>query len=474
MRLRTRVAILGSLLFWWGRRILAENDRRMLAVKRRVAPPSIPGFRLAARPFPTLPQYLLKLTRERGPVFRFRNLQRDIYFFSEPELVEEVFVTKSPSFTKARGTQRLVRLLGRGLLTSEQPQHLRHRRLAQPAFHRRRIDGYAEIMVERTLAHARRWQAGDELDLDREMNRIALEIVSQALFGTDLSRDLDTVATALDEALSTFAFGMLPFSELFDRLPIPPTRKLRAARERLDDVVYRMIAEHRSGGGDSGDLLSMLLASDDERGRLSDEQVRDEAMTILLAGHETTANALAWTFYMLQRNPQIEARLYAQVDEVLGDREATVDDLPRLDYVRAVFSETLRLYPPAWITARRARRTVDVGPYTLDRGDIAIVSQYVSHRDPRYFAQPEKYEPERWLGEAPPKFAYFPFGGGNRLCIGESFAWMEGVLAIATIVRRMRMCRVDDTDVATLPLVTLRPRSPIRARVELRPARVIA
>jgi len=439
-----------------------------MIAQRRLVPPTLPGFRLLARPFPTLPAYLLKLTAQRGHVVRFRTFKTEIYVISEPALIEDVLVTKSSSFRKGRGTQRLVRLLGRGLLTADQPNHLRQRRLVQPAFHRKRIDGYAQVMVERTRALVERWRPGATIDVDREMNHLALEIVSLALFGSDLSRDLETVASALDEALATFAFAILPFTEFFDGIPIPPTRRLRHARARLDSVVFRMIAEHRAGAGNPDDLLSMLLSSeDDERTGLSDAAVRDEAMTILLAGHETTANALAWTVYLLQRNPAIAARLVAQLDEVLGGRDATVEDLPRLDYVRAVFAETMRLYPPAWITARRALAPVEVGPYALRRGDVAIVSQYVSHRDPRYFPDPERYDPERWLGSsAPPKFAYFPFGGGNRVCIGESFAWMEGVLVLATILQRVELTRVDDGPVKTMPLVTLRPRSPIRARVD--------
>jgi cytochrome P450 len=212
----------------------------------------------------------------------------------------------------------------------------------------------------------------------------------------------------------------------------------------------------------------LLESEDDEHPRLNDEQVRDEAMTILLAGHETTANALAWTFYLLGRNPDVEKRLHAHLDEVLGDRDPRVEDLPQLGYVRSVFAETMRLYPPAWVTSRKAIRRVEIGPYVLEPGHVAMVSQYVSHRDARYFPDPERFDPDRWSGEPPPKFAYFPFGGGNRLCIGESFAWMEGVLAVATIARRMRLVPVDATEVGTLPLVTLRPRTPIRARIELR------
>jgi cytochrome P450 len=439
-----------------------------MTAPRRLVPPTLSGFRLLARPFPTLPAFLLKLTARHGHVVRFRTFTTNIYVVTEPSLIEEVLVAKSSSFRKGRGTQRLVRLLGRGLLTADQPNHLRQRRLVQPAFHRKRIDGYARVMVERTRALVEHWRPGETIDVDREMNHLALEIVSLALFGSDLSRDLDTIAGALDEALDTFAFAMLPFSEFFDRVPIPPTRRLLDARARLDAVVFRMIAEHRAGAGNPDDLLSMLLSSeDDERTGLSDGAVRDEAMTILLAGHETTANALAWTVYLLQRNPAIAARLVAQVEDVLGGRDATVEDLPRLEYVRAVFAETMRLYPPAWITARRALVPVDVGPYALRPGDVAIVSQYVSHRDPRYFPDPERYDPDRWLGGAAlPKFAYFPFGGGNRVCVGESFAWMEGVLVLATMLQRVDLTRVDDAPVRTLPLVTLRPRTPIRARVD--------
>jgi cytochrome P450 len=283
---------------------------------------------------------------------------------------------------------------------------------------------------------------------------------------------MDDISSALNDALATFPAAMLPFSELFDRLPLPNTLRLKAAKKKLAAIVYRMIGEHRAGAGDPDDLLSMLLEARDDAGGpvagLSDEQIHDEALTILLAGHETTANAMAWAFYLLERHPAISERLYAHVDEVLRGRVATAADVPRLDYLRAVFAETMRLYPPAWVTARRALEPVTIGPHPLARGDIAIVSQFVSQRDPRYFADPERFDPARWFGAPPPKGAYFPFGGGNRLCIGEQFAWMEGILVLATIVQRARLTRVDAADVPTLPLVTLRPRVPIRARVELR------
>lgn len=440
-----------------------------MRVQTRPTPPTVPGLGLFGRPYTTLPDYFLEVARRHGTFVRFPNLRRSIYFTSEPAYVEELFVGKGASFMKGRGTQRLKRLLGDGLLTAEAPEHLRHRRQIQPAFHRKRIDAYAEIMLEATRQRVARWADGEVIEVDREANRLTLEIVARAVFGSDLSADMDDIARSLDVALTTFPALMLPFAELLDHLPVPTTLRLNRAKRRLEAVVERMIGEHRAGGGDSADLLSMLLSTRDDVGaHMDDAHIASEALTILLAGHETTANAIAWTFYLLQRHPEIEAKLYDHVTAVVGDRDATLADVPELTYVRAVFSETMRLYPPAWVTARRALEPVTVGPYTLARGDIAIVSQYVSHRDPRYFEDPERFVPERWSGPPPPKFAYFPFGGGNRLCIGESFAWMEGVLVLATIVRHVRLERVNAEPVETLPLVTLRPRTPIYARVNAR------
>ncbi|MBD5635236.1 MAG: cytochrome P450, partial [Candidatus Eremiobacteraeota bacterium] len=265
-------------------------------------PPTIGGYSLFTRPFTTLPEFFLSTTRAYGSFVRFKNPFRNIYFVTEPAYVEEALVTKSAAFMKGRGTQRLRRLLGNGLLTAEQPAHLRHRRLAQPAFHRKRIDGYAKIMVDATRIRVARWHEGDVVDVDRETNQLALEIVARAVFGSDLTADMDDISRSLDDALGTFPFAMMPFSALFDNVPIAPTRRLKGAKRRLDAIVDRMIAEHRAGGGDPDDLLSMLLgASDDDGSGMDDVQIRDEALTILLAGHETTANALAWTFYLLQR-----------------------------------------------------------------------------------------------------------------------------------------------------------------------------
>ena len=442
----------------------------MFAERARPQPPTLRGHVLGGQGYMRMPAFLSELLRTHGPFVRFHNVVgNDIYFAAEPAAIEEVLVTKASSFSKARGTRRLRRLLGNGLLTAERPEHLPHRRLVQPAFHRKRLDDYARVMVEASLGRVASWQDGSIIDVDRETNRLALEIAAQALFGADLHDDMEAISRALSDALSTFPASMLPFSELFDNLPVPITLKFKRAKRTLDAVVLRMVREHRVDGRDRGDVLSVLLAArDEDAGGMDDEQIRDEAMTILLAGHETTANALAWTFYLLQRAPAVEAELHAHLAVVLAGRTPTFDDVARLTYVRALLSEAMRLYPPAWITARRATEPVTIGGYGVRARDIVIVSQWVTHRDPRFWSDPERFDPSRFLRPLPERFAYFPFGGGTRICIGEAFAWTEGILAIATIAQRVRLAAVGDDEVGTLPLVTLRPRSPIRARVSVR------
>jgi len=431
----------------------------------------VSGAGLFLQPFMQMPFYLIRMTERYGSYLRFRLWPlNDVFYAGTPAAVEQVLVTRAASFVKGRGTLRLKRLLGQGLLTIEQPEHLPNRRLVQPAFHRRRLEEYGAVMAERSRRRAMSWQPGQIVDVEREMNRLALEIVSQTLFGVDLDDQTETIGRALDDGMSTFPALMIPFSELADGLrALPHNRKITSALTSLYGVVDRLVRDH-SDGVDRGDVLSMLLASRDDDGRpMPHEQVRDEAMTILLAGHETTANALTWAFYLLQRHPAIEATLHAHLSDVLGDRDPGFDDVPRLTYVRAVFAETMRLYPPAWVTARTATEDVVIDGQLIPRGAQAIVSQYVMHRDPQWWPEPERFDPGRFMDDHDrPKFAYFPFGGGTRLCIGESFAWTEGVLALATIAHRVRLARIDDGEVRLAPLVTLRPRDPVRARVVAR------
>jgi cytochrome P450 len=423
-------------------------------------PPGItgrwPGQTLVA--FRRDPLKFLQLLRIRyGTVSSFGIGPQLLVLISEPEAIRDVLVTNQRLFKKGRGLERTKPLLGDGLLTSESEYHLRQRRLAQPAFHRERIAGYARTMVEDAVQARERWRDGQRVDLATEMTALTLGIAGKTLFGADVGAETTAIRDAMAEALEAFEIATLPFFEIFDRLPVPWMRRLRRARATLDSVVYRIIAERRADGADRGDLLSMLLMARDTDGSgMSDTQLRDEILTIFLAGHETTANALTWAAYALSQAPDIERTLAAEATAI--GRVPTVDDLPRLTYTRAVVSEVLRLYPPAWIIGRRALAEYEVGGYRVPNGTLIFVSPWVTQRDPLYWPEPETFRPERWLAEAPPRFTYFPFGGGSRICLGESFAWTELILVLATLAQCWRFELVDGHPVAPKPVVTLRPR----------------
>ncbi len=412
--------------------------------------------------------FLYALAMEHGDVARFRAGPRDVHLLSHPDLIHHVLVADPGSFRKDRGLEMAKALLGEGLLTSEGELHRRQRRLAQPAFHRERIAQYAGAMVRRALARETRWRDGAAIDVGRERMSLALEIVAETLFGTAVSDgDIAAISAALDDAMSTFTMARIRWFELLDRLPLPSTLRMRRARARLDRAVYAFIAARRASGEDRGDLLSMLLLARDEEGTggMTDLQLRDEVMTLFLAGHETTANALTWTFYLLGRHPEAEARLHRELDEVLGDRAPSLEDLPRLVYAERAVRESMRLYPPAWAVARRALAPFTVRGYAIPRGSTVLLSQWVMHHHPAWFADPFRFDPDRWTAEfraALPRLAYFPFGAGPRICIGESFAWTEAVLVLATLARRWRVV-VDPRPVDPVARVTLRPGRPVRA-----------
>ena len=408
--------------------------------------------------------FLERVAREHGDIVYFRMGPQDVYFLNHPDYIKDVLVTRQQNFIKGRALQRSKRLLGEGLLTSEGEHHRRQRRLAQPAFHRNRIASYADVMTEYGARSAARWRDGEQLDISQEMMRLTLAIVGKTLFDADVEEEAQEIGEALATILGLFNAMLLPFSELLEKLPLPQNKRFKVAKRRLDDTIYRIIEERRQSGSDHGDLLSMLLLSQDEEGTgsMSDEQVRDEAMTLFLAGHETTSNALTWTWYLLSQNETEEARLYAEIDEVLGGRERPLfEDIERLHYTEMVLAETMRLYPPAWALGRLATKETEVGGYKITPGSLVIMSQYVMHRDARFFPDPTRFDPERWTPEAResrPQFSYFPFGAGVRRCIGESFAWMEGILLIATLARRWRMRHVEGHPVELQPLITLRPK----------------
>ena len=407
-------------------------------------------------------RFLTSLAEDYGDVSHFSYGPQHLYFFNHPDLIRDILVTKSASFLKGRALQRAKLLLGEGLLTSEGDMHKRQRRLAQPAFHRDRVQQYAAVMIDRAEAASRSWTSGASVDLHHEMMRLTLAIVARTLFGADVDEEADAIGAALTEALEMFPLLIHPFSSILQKLPFPRMRRLERAIARLDATIYRMIEERRASGVDRGDLLSMFLLAQDEegdRGGMSNRQLRDEVMTLFLAGHETTANALAWTWYLLSLHPDIERQLHHELDSVLGDRSAQPADYPRLTYTEMVIAESMRLFPPAWIIGRLAIEDVEIGEWMIPRGSIAIVSPAVMHRDPRYWPEPLKFDPRRFAATAKadrPRFAYFPFGAGPRVCIGEGFAWTEGVLALATLARRWRV-KVTAA-IEPLPLITLRPK----------------
>ncbi|MEO6726523.1 MAG: cytochrome P450 [Blastocatellia bacterium] len=419
-------------------------------------------------------QFLTKVAEQYGDIAFFKLGPQPVVLLNHPDHIRDVLITHNKNFMKGEGLQRAKRLLGEGLLTSEGEFHLRQRRMAQPAFHRQRVAGYATTMVEYAVRTRESWQSGEERDVSREMMRMTLGIAGKTLFDADVETEADEIGNALSQAMEVFNYLTLPFSQLLERLPIPAMKRFRQGRERLDLTIYRMIAERRASGEDRGDLLSMLMQARDVEGDgsgMTDAQLRDEVMTIFLAGHETTATALTWTWYLLSQHPDIEARFHAEVDQVLNGNLPTVEDYPRLRYTEMIFAESMRLYPPAWIIGRRALGDYRLGDYQIPARAIILMSQYVMHHNSKYFPSPERFDPERWTPEARearPKFSYFPFGGGPRLCIGESFAWMEGVLVLATLAQQWRLRLVPGHPIEMQPLVTLRPKHGMRMVIEQR------
>jgi cytochrome P450 len=418
--------------------------------------------------------FLSSVAQRYGDLVGFRFGTQWAVFINNPDLIKDVLVTHDHAFGKGRGLQRAKRLLGEGLLTSEGTFHRRQRRLAQPAFHRQRVQGYATVMTHYAAQLRQDWQEGSTLEIDHEMMRLTLAIVAKTLFDADVTREAEAIGQALTTTMESWRQLMLPFSELLEKLPLPSFQRFKEARARLDATIYRIIVERRADPTDRGDLLSMLMAAQDSEGdggSMTDLQLRDELMTLFLAGHETTANALTWTWYLLSQHPEVESRLHEELDRVLNGRLPQGDDLPQLTYTEKVVAESMRLYPPAWIIGRRTLQDYEISSYRLPVNTLMLISPYIMHRDPRYHPDPLRFDPERWTPEAKagrPRFSYFPFGGGSRQCIGEAFAWMEGILLVATLAQRWRMRLLPGHPVAPRPLVTLRPKFGMKMTIERR------
>lgn len=411
-----------------------------------------------------------------GDVAYFRMGSQQAFLVNHPDFVRDVLIVNHAKFHKGRALKRSKILLGEGLLTSEEDFHLRQRRMIQPAFHRQRIAGYAASMIEYGERMANEWQDGAELDVSREMMRLTLQIVARTLFNADVKDEADEVGTALTTLVEMFDYLLLPFSEILEKLPIPHARRFKRAKETLDQIIYGIINERRKTREDAGDLLSMLLAAQDEESgaRMTDEQVRDECLTLFLAGHETTANALTWTFYLLSQHPEAEAKFHEELDKIFPNGETPApDDYARLKYTEAVLAESMRLFPPAWVLGRLAVAEHEIGGYKIPKGALVLMSMHVLHRDKRFWNDAEKFQPARFLREnavkeANQKFIYFPFGGGVRRCIGEQFAWTEGTLLLAALGRKWKFRLTENQKIEPQPLMTLRSKYGMKMRVENR------
>jgi cytochrome P450 len=413
-----------------------------------------------------------------GDLVYFKPFGRPVLQFNHPKPIEEMLVRDAPYHHRNLVMQRGKAVLGEGLLTSEEPLHMRQRRLAQPAFHRKRIAAYGEIISAYTLAMAETWTSGATFDIRDEMLLLALRIVGKTLFDTSFDDQVHEIAAAVDSFQGFLPLAFLPFPNAIQRLPIPAMHRICRGRKLLDKLIYRMIAERRADPTDRGDLLSMLLTAEDaeslESGRaarMSDTQVRDECLTIVLAGHETTANALSFALWLLARNPEIQNELAADCTRVLNGRAPTAVDYPQLAFAERVFAEALRLYPPVWVTARTAARRYEYRNLIIEAGTILVAPQFAVHRDPRWWPNPDAFDPARFTAEAKatrPKFAYFPFGAGSRQCIGEGLAWMEGTLILAAIAQSWAFHSTSSTQLPIAPSISLRPKGPVLLRAERR------
>ena len=408
--------------------------------------------------------FLLKVARTYGDILQWPFGPFRSWMVAHPDYVHQVLTTDADKFNKASVTKRsLGPTIGKGLLLSDGEFWRRQRKLIQPAFHMKRLQGYGKVMTDHSERLLAEWQPGQTRDLHHDMMKLTLAIVTRALFDVDVSDKADRIGATVTQLIEVS-------NRLGSSVFIPPewvptrdNRLNRSIRRTLADITMGFINERRATGEDKGDLLSVLLqaADEDTGGHMSDTQVIDESITLFSAGHETTANALTWTFYLLSQNPQAEAALHAELDRALAGRTPDLNDLPNLPYTEMVIKEAMRVFPPVWLIPRQAIAEVAIGGYTLPKGQIIMLSPWVAHRDARFFSDPESFRPERWADgfeKQLPKGAYFPFGGGPRICIGNSFAMMEARLLLATLAQKYSLSLAPGHRVAPEPLITLRPR----------------
>ena len=456
---------------------------------------------------PGNPILLFEYLRHFGRAAHYRILNNYVILLHDPSDIREVLIDKAHLFIKDRTQKRMKILLGDGLITSDGETHKRQRRIAAPAFHRQRIQAYAGTIVEHADAMRNLWQPGQQIDIAAQMMRLALQITARTLFDTEVTEEIQIINDEANAVMEMYnSLITIPNAEILLswRIPVPVLMRFRKSKARLDAVVDSMIARkqaaiakaQREDRAIGSDLLSMLIAAKDEEmangfaspanppsassssspSKMSAQELRDQVLTIFLAGYETVANALSWTWLLLGQNPSAATKLHLEIDTALLDsagnpRLPTLEDMPRLPYTEMVIAESMRLYPPAWAMGRQAIADVQIGPYKLPKDSYIFFSQYIVQRDPKFFPDPIAFRPERFTAEAKaqrPKFAYFPFGGGGRQCIGESFAWMEAILVLATLAQRWRLDVIPDQSIALQPKITLRPKYGIQAVPVLR------
>jgi cytochrome P450 len=411
-------------------------------------------------------------SREFGDIFHYRVLNRHIYFLNHPDLIKEVLVTHHQNFIKGEAVRFNRRIFGDGLVANEGAPWAQQRRIIQPAFHRESIESYADTMVAYTERMLATWRDGETRDIHQDMMRLTLEIVAMALFSVEIASDRDRVSVALNTLMELTSGARMLLPAGLRLVPTPGNlRYLRAVRQ-LDEIVYGLIRQRQATDRTYQDLLATLLqARYEDGGSMPNRQLRDEVMTLLLTGHETTAVSLSWTWYLLSQHPEVEQKLWAELRRVLNGRSPRMSDLPGLPYLERVIKESIRLYPPVWALVRNPVKECEIGGYRIPMGTTILMSQWVMHRDPRYYDEPERFNPDRWLdarSKEAPKFAYFPFGGGPRTCIGASFATTEAALVLATIAQKYQIRVVPDWPIETVPTITLRPRHGIKVTVTRR------
>jgi cytochrome P450 len=418
--------------------------------------------------------FLSGLARDYGDIVHFKILGKHVFQLYHPDLVREFFVTQHPKLRKTGIMKQAEPILGNGIFLSEGETHLRQRRLIQPIFSRQKVAGFAKDIAEIAADVRASWTDAREINVSSEMLRLSLRVVAKTLFDINLDSSEHEIEESLTTILGHFNTLLVPRPKILSKLPTARNRRFNQARAQLESMVYRIMNESRSRDRDQRHVVSLLLSARDEegdKGEMTQQQVRDEVMTLLVAGHETVATTLSWTWYCLSQNPEVESQFYAEIDEVLADRLPTAEDLEHLPYTEMVIAESMRLFPPVWALSRRTAEDLSIAGYEIPIGSMLGVSQYVTHRDPRFFPEPERFDPTRWTAEAKaarPRYAYFPFGGGPRLCIGEPMAWMETKIVLATIAQQWHLSYTRREAPRLQARITLRPQDGLSMRIDRR------